>query len=106
MVEAWTYNQLVKARQYHPELVDTIFEELLTRQNELRWLLVVGAYMDKEINFGKAAELLGMHRLELEEQFRIQGIPVRMCADSLEEARAEAAAIEQWNAAADNADCQ
>jgi predicted HTH domain antitoxin len=106
MVEAWTYNQLIKARQYHPELVDTIFEELLTKQNELRWLLVIGAYTDKEINLGKAAELLGMHRIELEEEFRSQGIPVRMGSDSLEEARAEAAAVAQWNAAADAADCQ
>lgn len=73
MVEAWIYSQLVKARQYRPEFVDGILEELLARQNELRWLLVVGAYMDEEINLGKAAELLGMHRLELQEQFIRQG---------------------------------
>ena len=39
MVQAWTYNQLLKIRQYRPELVDHIIEELLTRQNELRWLV-------------------------------------------------------------------
>ncbi|MGX9727181.1 MAG: UPF0175 family protein [Candidatus Electronema sp. VV] len=67
-----SYNQSVKARQYHQELVDTIFEELLMRQNELRWLLVVGAYTNKEINLGNAAELLEMHRLDLyEAQIRI-----------------------------------
>ena len=100
MVQAWTYNQLLKIRQYRPELVDHIIEELLTRQNELRWLVVIGAYMDEEINLGKAAELLGMHRLELEEKFRTQGIPLRTGADTAEEVRAEVAAIEQWNAAA------
>ncbi len=100
MVQTWTYNQLLKIRQYRPELVDRIVEELLARQNELRWLVVVGAYMDEEINLGKAAELLGIHRLELEGKFRTQGIPLRTGTDTAEEVRAEAAAIEQWNAAA------
>ncbi|MEA1960418.1 MAG: UPF0175 family protein [Bacillota bacterium] len=70
MIQAWTYNQLIKVRQYRPELVDQVIEELLNRQAELRWLVVVGAYVDEEINLGKAAELLGMHRLDLQEQFR------------------------------------
>jgi predicted HTH domain antitoxin len=75
-------------------------------QEHFRWnhdfsLVVVGAYTDKEINLGKAAELLGIHRLELEEKFRTQGIPLRTGADTSEEVRAEAAAIEQWNAAAE-----
>jgi len=36
-----------------------------------------------------------MHRLELREKFLIQGIPLRMGIDTLEEARAEMAAITQ-----------
>lgn len=97
MIQTWTYNQLIKVRQYRPELVDQIIEELLNRQAELRWLIVVGAYVDEEINLGKAAELLGMHRLELQEQFREQGIPLRLGVESVEEAQAEMAAIHQWN---------
>ncbi len=99
MVQAWTYNQLIKVRQYRPELVDQVIEELLNRQAELRWLVVVGAYLDEEINLGKAAELLGIHRLELQEQFLEQGIPLRFGVDTLEEAHAEMAAISQWNTA-------
>lgn len=101
MVQAWTYNQLIKVRQYRPELVDQVIEELLNRKAELRWLVVVGAYLDEEINLGKAAELLGLHRLELQEQFRAQGIPLRIGVDTLEEAQAEIAAITQWNIAAE-----
>ncbi len=101
MVQAWTYTQLIKVRQYRPELVDQVIEELLSRQAELRWLVVVGAYLDEDIGVGKAAELLGIHRLELQEQFLQQGIPLRLGVDTLEEAQAEMAAIRQWNSAAE-----
>lgn len=99
MVQAWTYDQLNKVRQYRPELVDDAIEELLKRQAELWRLVVVGAYLDEQINLGKAAELLGIHRLELQAQFQQQGIALRLGVDSMEEAQAELAAIRQWNAA-------
>ena len=54
-----------------------------------------------EINLGKAAELLEMHRLELQERFIAQSIPVRLGPDTVEEARAELTAIESWNAEAE-----
>lgn len=101
MVQAWTYNQLIKLRQYRPELVDHVIEELLNQEAELRWLVVVGAYLDEEINLGKAAELLGVHRLELQDQFRAQGIPLRIGVDTIEDAHAEMAAIARWNTAAE-----
>ncbi len=99
-IQPWTYDQLIKVRRYRPELVDQMVEEILSRQTELRWLVVVGAYLDREISLGKAAELLGMHRLELEEQFVRQGVPLRLGAETPEEAYAELAAITQWNKAA------
>ncbi|MCP4696748.1 MAG: UPF0175 family protein, partial [Gammaproteobacteria bacterium] len=61
-MEAWTYHQLTKVRQYRPELVDRVFDKFLAHQPELYRLVVVGAYLDGEINLGKAAELLGLHR--------------------------------------------
>ncbi len=97
MIQSWTYNQLQKVRQYRPDLVDHIIEELLTQQAELRWLIIVGAYLDEEINLGKAAELLGIHRLELQAQFIQQGIPLRLGVNTIEEAQAEVAALTQWN---------
>lgn len=97
MMQAWMYDQLNKVRQYRPELVDSAIEELLARQDELHRLIVVGAYLDEQINLGKAAELLGMHRLELQAEFQRQGIPLRLGVDTIEEAHAEFAAIQQWN---------
>ena len=103
MIQPWTYNQLLKVRQYRPELVDQMLDTILTQQEELRRLVIVGAYIDKEINLGKAAELLKIHRLELQEQFVRQGIPIRLGVDTPEEAQAELAAITQWNEAASQA---
>ncbi len=97
MIQSWTYTQLNKVRQYRPDLVDPLIDNLLTQQAELLWLVVIGAYLDSEINLGKAAELLGMHRLELQEQFVKQGIPLRLGVETVEEAQAEYAAIIQWN---------
>ncbi len=77
-----------------------MIDEILSRQSELRRLVVIGAHLDEEINLGKAAELLGLHRLELQEQFLEQGIPLRLGPDSPEEARAELAATTQWNTTA------
>jgi len=98
--QAWTLEQLWKIRRYQPEVVDQAVEEVLGRRADLRWSVVVGAYLDGEINLGKAAELLGMHRLELQERFIAQGIPLRIGPDTVEEARSELAAIEAWNTAA------
>jgi predicted HTH domain antitoxin len=103
MVQAWLYNQLLKIRQYRPALVDQALEDLLDQQTELRWLVVVGAYLDEEINLGRAAELLNLHRLELQEQFLAQGIPLRLGVETVEEAQAEMAAISHWNTAAESA---
>ena len=68
-VQAWTLEQLLKLRRYQPEMVDQALEEMLERQAGLRWSVVIGAYLDEEINLSKAAELLGIHRLELQERF-------------------------------------
>jgi predicted HTH domain antitoxin len=97
MMQAWTFNQLAKLRQYRPDLVDPAIEEMLTLKENLRWHLVVGGYLDGEINLGKAAELLGMHRLDLQKRFLSQGIPLRIGSETIEEAQAEIDSIAQWN---------
>ncbi len=100
-VQTWTLNQLLKLRQYQPEMVDQALEEMLKRRADLSWSVIIGAYLDQEINLGKAAELLGMYRLELQERFIDQGIPLRIGPDTVEEAKAEMAAIEAWNVKAE-----
>ena len=102
-VRSWMLERLVKVERHQPEMVNQAVKEMLARQSDLRWSVVVGAYLDGEINLGKAAELLGIHRLELQERFIAQSIPVRIGPDTIEEARAELAAIESWNAEAEQA---
>ncbi|MCH8317492.1 MAG: UPF0175 family protein [Bacteroidetes bacterium] len=48
---------------------------LFDNNQEIKRAVVVNAYLDKKINLTKAAEELGMHRLELEKQFELEGIP-------------------------------
>ena len=63
--------------------------DLLEVNPELRWSLVLNAYLDEEINLGKAAELLDMHELELRRQFLELGVPLRIGPADVAEAEAE-----------------
>jgi len=48
----------------------------------------------EKINLGKAAELIGVHRLELQNELRAKGVPIR--GISKEDAIAEVEAIREW----------
>jgi len=50
------------------------------------------AYLADEISLGKAADLLGLSRFELQDRFFRLGVPLRLGPATLEEARAEVAA--------------
>ncbi|NOX63820.1 MAG: UPF0175 family protein [Chloroflexi bacterium] len=94
--ETWIIEQLSRLRERRPELVDAALDRLLTTDPDLRWAVVVGAYMDRRINLGKAAELLGMHELELRERFLELGIPIRLGPTDVIEAKAEVEAVRLW----------
>ena len=53
--------------------------------------MIINAYLDEKINLGKAAELLGAHRLELQNELREKGVPI--CGLSKEDMMAEVEAI-------------
>ena len=53
------------------------------------------AYLAEEISLGKAADLLGLSRFELQERFLRLGVPLRLGPATLEEARAEVSAALQ-----------
>jgi prevent-host-death family protein len=57
--------------------------------------LVLRRYLNTEINLGKAAEELGLSRLELQDRFLRLGVPLRIGPSSMEEALREIAAIEK-----------
>ncbi len=96
MIEQWQLDQVLKLRRNQPDLVDRALEDFFHEHNDLWRAVVVGAYLDREINLGKAAELLDIPRAELQKQFIAQGIPLRLGPQDLAEARAELDAIENW----------
>lgn len=90
------FQQLLKLYRHRPDVVDDAIGRLLQEDQELRWSMIIGAYRDGDINLGKAAELLGLHELALRERLIELGIPVRIGASDVAEARAEADAISNW----------
>jgi predicted HTH domain antitoxin len=78
-------------------LEEAMMDRRLVQENEnIRWSVVIGAYQDKQINLGKAAELLGLTAFELRQRFIELGIPLRIGPVDLAEARAEAEAVRAW----------
>ena len=55
---------------------------------------VLRRYLNADINLGKAAEELGLSRLELQDRFLRLGVPLRIGASSMEDALREIAALE------------
>jgi predicted HTH domain antitoxin len=92
----WVFKHLTKLHEQEPELVDTAVVQLIQGDNELRWSLVVSAYLDQEISLAKAAELLGMHALELRDRFIELGIALYIGPANFAEAQAEVEAVRSW----------
>lgn len=88
----WQLKQLERLHEVEPDMVDTVIMDLLEKESVLREKLVIGAYLDGDINFGKAAELLHIHPVELRSIFLARGIPVRIGVESREEIIAEGSA--------------
>lgn len=93
---SWAVKHLRRVGETHPKRVDAAMRRLLQSDDELRWSLVLNAYLDQDINLGKAAELLGRHELELRDQLTELGIPVRVGPRDIDEARAESDALAKW----------
>jgi hypothetical protein len=56
---------------------------------QLRWTRVLVAYFDGDISLGRAGQLLGLSRFELQERLNRLGLPLRLGAMTLREAQAE-----------------
>jgi hypothetical protein len=95
-LQEWEVEQLLKLRERQPSLVEPALWRLVHENKDIRWSVVVGAYQDRQINLGKAAELLDMTELGLRERFIELGIPVRVGPADLAEARAEVEAMRAW----------
>ncbi len=95
-VPSWLYIQFDKLARMRPDMVESILQRAMQEDAEFRWAMVVGAYLEEQINLGKAAELLGMHRLQLQREFLEKGVPLRLGPQTLEEVQAEVDAWAMW----------
>jgi predicted HTH domain antitoxin len=92
----WTFAHLTKLHKQQSQLVDSALQSMIENNPDLAWSLVVSAYLDEEINLGKAAEMLSMHELELRDRFIALGIPLRIGPADRAEAQAEGQALNSW----------
>ena len=102
MTERWPLEQLIKLQRSQPSLVQRALQRLLDEDEELRWSVVINAYMDEEISVARAASLLELHPLELRERFIEKGIPLRLGPVDEADARAEADALRAWKRKAES----
>ncbi len=89
----WFWKQLSKLRELHPELVAEALDQIWRSNLKLRRVIVIDAYLEGVISLSKAAELLGLSRWQLQQEFLEQGIPLRLGPETVEEARAE---VQAW----------
>ena len=86
-------DQLQKMAQVDSKEVDGLFSLLPQRVPELWRRLVIGAYLDDQINLGKAAQMLGKHPVELRREFIKERIPVKIGVESVDEIKSDAEAL-------------
>ena len=94
--QSWRLRQLVKLEHSQPALVRHALDRLIAEDETLRWSLVVSAYIDEEISLARAAELLGMHPLDLRAQFIDKGVPLLLGPEDEADAQAEIDAMRSW----------
>ncbi|MFQ6057240.1 MAG: UPF0175 family protein [Methanosarcinales archaeon] len=90
----WELEELCKLGKIQPEILEASLKELWKRNPDLYKSVIINAYLDEKINLGKAAELLGVHRLELQNELREKGVPIRGL--SKEDVSAEVEALLVW----------
>ncbi len=90
----WEVEELHKLSKIQPDIVDVALKDLWQRNPALYKSVVINAYLDEKINLRKAAELLEVSRLELQNELRAKGIPIRSL--SKEDVIAEVEAIREW----------
>ncbi|ASJ02117.1 hypothetical protein A3L09_01950 [Thermococcus profundus] len=73
MEEVWILKEFEKVAQLMPRRALS----LIKQDKELFMEIIISAYLDGLISLGKAAEVLGVTREEVVEEFKRRGIPIR-----------------------------
>lgn len=102
MTEGWPLEQIIKLQRSQPVMVQRALQRLLDEDENLRWSVVISAYLDEEISLAQAASLLGLHPLELRERFMEKGIPLRLGPVDEADAQAEVDALRAWKRKAED----
>lgn len=90
---------LVEARLYPDQetVVHDALRYLFQNRPEMRVGLAVYRYQhDHALSLAKAAALAGVNFERMKDILHSRGIPLRLCPETLEEAKAEVAAQERW----------
>lgn len=90
----WEIEAFHRLGAVRPGIITDALKELWKLRPELYKMVVINAYLDEKINLTKAAENLGVTRIEFEKELREKGIPVR--TSSQEDVIAEVDAITRW----------
>ncbi len=77
----WIIQGLQKLGEIKPESLEKIFQDIKEKRPEIFRSLVLIAYIDGKISLSKAAELLGLTRIELQRELREQGITIRTISE-------------------------
>ena len=89
----WPVKQLDKVLKIEGERAEERVLRLLDHDKVLKEKLIMGAYIDGDINLGKAAELLNELPVASRKRWQERGIPLRLGPNSVEVILAE------WRAA-------
>lgn len=96
MLDEWLLESLPDLYRDQPDRIQPLLRSFLAEHPDIRWSVIIRMYQEERINLGKAAELLGVHELELRERFIELGIPLRLGPADIADAQAEIAAIRTW----------
>ncbi len=77
----WMIQGLEKLGEIKPESLEKIFQDIKEIRPEIFRSLVLIAYIDGKISLSKAAELLGLTRIELQRELKEQGITIRTISE-------------------------
>lgn len=102
MTEGWPLEQIIKLQRSQPAMVQRALQRLLDEDENLRWSVIISAYLDEEISLARAASLLGLYPLELRERFMEKGIPLRLGPVDEADAQAEVDALRAWKRKAED----
>jgi predicted HTH domain antitoxin len=77
----WIIQGLQRLGEIKPDALQKVLGDIKTQRPEIFRSIVIIAYLDEKMSLSKASELLGLTRIELQSEFKRQGIPIRTLSE-------------------------